>query len=107
MIPHLSLKKFKNSRMIILSFFIFIIVVVYLFTALQCNQKDKIVTHNGESTEGYFQFARDPSEQPVVSSGRTGWPIFPSDPAVWKDSEGYHLFYTTYFCSKDGTYYYS
>jgi predicted GH43/DUF377 family glycosyl hydrolase len=61
---------------------------------------------NGEQP-GHFQFTRDPSTGPVVSSGTAGWPIFPSDPAVVKDAEGYHLFYTTYFCKAHGTYYYS
>ena len=39
-----------------------------------------------------------PSTAPVISSGRIGWPILTSDPAVYIDEEGYHLFYTTFFC---------
>jgi predicted GH43/DUF377 family glycosyl hydrolase len=52
-------------------------------------------------------FSRDPAGMPVISSGSAGWPIFPTDPGVVADSEGYHLFYTSYFCNAGGTYYYS
>lgn len=52
-------------------------------------------------------FNRDPAGQSVISSGSAGWPIFPTDPGVIADSEGYHLFYTSYFCNANGTYYYS
>jgi predicted GH43/DUF377 family glycosyl hydrolase len=52
-------------------------------------------------------FSRDPAGAPVISSGSAGWPIFPTDPGVVADSEGYHLFYTSYFCNAGGTYYYS
>jgi hypothetical protein len=43
-------------------------------------------------------FTLSPGAQPVVSSGRLGWPVLTSDPNVYADDEGYHLFYTTYFC---------
>ncbi len=56
---------------------------------------------------GTFTFQRDPAGQPVISSGTAGWPIFPSDPAVLKDDEGYHLFFTTLFCKSGGSYYFS
>jgi hypothetical protein len=39
-----------------------------------------------------------PEAEPVISSGRLGWPILTSDPDVYVDDEGYHLFYTTFFC---------
>ena len=54
-----------------------------------------------------LEFTRQPAGTPVVYSGTNGWPIFPTDPAVIKDGEGYHLFYTTYFCKSGGSYYYS
>jgi predicted GH43/DUF377 family glycosyl hydrolase len=52
-------------------------------------------------------FTRQPAAEAVVQSGRAGWPIFPTDPCVVKDDEGYHLFYTSYFCNAGGEYYYS
>lgn len=54
-----------------------------------------------------LEFRKDPADMPVISSGTAGWPIFPSDPAVLKDEEGYHLFFTTIFCKKSGSYYFS
>jgi len=54
-----------------------------------------------------LEFTKDPADTPVISSGTAGWPIFPSDPAVLKDGEGYHLFFTTIFCKKSGSYYFS
>ncbi|MEJ2355798.1 MAG: hypothetical protein P8Y62_07860 [candidate division WOR-3 bacterium] len=54
-----------------------------------------------------FSFLRDPASGPVVSSGSAGWPMFPTDPAVIKDEQGYHLFYTSLFCKANGIYYYS
>ena len=54
-----------------------------------------------------LEFAKDPAGEPVISSGTAGWPIFPADPAVLKDNEGYHLFFTTLFCKSGGSYYYS
>lgn len=52
-------------------------------------------------------FTLQPDSQPVISSGRAGWPILPSDPNVYVDAEGYHLFVSTYFCWRDGRYVYS
>jgi predicted GH43/DUF377 family glycosyl hydrolase len=54
-----------------------------------------------------LEFIKNPAGGPVVSSGTAGWPIFPADPAVLKDNEGYHLFFTTLFCKSGGSYYYS
>lgn len=63
--------------------------------------------HSGDKLSDYFSFVKDPASQPVVSSGTAGWPMFPTDPAVVKDEEGYHLFYTSLFCNASGTYHYS
>jgi hypothetical protein len=52
-------------------------------------------------------FTLEPDSQPVVSSGRAGWPILPSDPNIYVDAEGYHLFYSTLFCRRDGGYVYA
>lgn len=54
-----------------------------------------------------LEFTEDPADRPVISSGTAGWPIFPSDPGVLKDEEGYHLFFTTIFCKKSGSYHFS
>jgi hypothetical protein len=75
--------------------------------ASTCSQNNCAGPQNGDPAAAHFAFSRDPANQPVVSSGTAGWPIFPSDPAVIKDAEGYHLFYTSYFCKSHGTYYYS
>ena len=72
-----------------------------------CARDKKIGPPGGNPQGPHFTFGRDPADQPVVSSGTAGWPIFPADPAVVKDAEGYHLFYTTYFCKANGNYYYS
>ena len=52
-------------------------------------------------------FARLPTEAPTISSGTFGWPIMVFDPGVYADAEGYHLFFTTPFCRRDGTRSYS
>lgn len=66
---------------------------------------------DGTGTDGSGKtapvFSRNPVSEAVVSSGRAGWPIFPTDPCVIADSDGYHLFYTSYFCQASGSYYYS
>ena len=54
-----------------------------------------------------LEFRKDPMDVPVIGSGSAGWPIFPSDPCVIKDEEGYHMFFTTIFCKSTGSYYYS
>jgi predicted GH43/DUF377 family glycosyl hydrolase len=72
-----------------------------------CSEKKGTNPQKEDPVEHSFVFTKSPENQPVVSSGKTGWPIFPSDPAVIKDSEGYHLFYTSIFCNAGGSYYYS
>lgn len=52
-------------------------------------------------------FAQQPESAPVISSGRAGLPILPLDPAIYIDAEGYHLFFSSYFCWRDGRYVYS
>jgi hypothetical protein len=53
------------------------------------------------------QFSKSPADHAVFESGRANLPIFPSDPNLYRDDEGYHLFFTTIFCQKDGQYYYA
>ncbi len=69
--------------------------------------KDNKGTGGDVTTPPLLVFTREPATEPVVLSGRAGWPIFPTDPCVIADSEGYHLFYTSYFCRASGSYYYS
>lgn len=52
-------------------------------------------------------FTLQPDSGPVISSGWAGLPILPVDPNVYIDAEGYHLFYSSYFCWRDGRYVYS
>lgn len=52
-------------------------------------------------------FALQPGNAPTISSGRAGLPIVATDPSVYVDDEGYHLFYSTFFCQRDGGHSYS
>lgn len=52
-------------------------------------------------------FVIQPSTRPTISSGRAGWPILPVDPSIYVDDEGYHLFYSTFFCRREHGYEYS
>ncbi|MBI5531873.1 MAG: hypothetical protein HY898_04105 [Deltaproteobacteria bacterium] len=52
-------------------------------------------------------FVRQPDDRPVISSGVAGLPMLVADPAVYSDAEGYHLFYTTLFCKKGDSFYFS
>lgn len=52
-------------------------------------------------------FSNQPATAPTISSGRAGWPLMTTDPSVYVDAEGYHLFYTTLFCQREGTWVYS
>jgi hypothetical protein len=53
-------------------------------------------------------FVREPADRAVISSGIAGWPSLVADPCVVADGEGYHLFYTAFFCQKpDGSFSYS
>jgi predicted GH43/DUF377 family glycosyl hydrolase len=64
-------------------------------------------TSQSQTQSTTLSFIKEPSNAPVISSGLKGWPMFPTDPCVIKDNEGYHLFYTSLFCKKDGSHYYS
>jgi hypothetical protein len=77
----------------------FTVLIMIVFGMSKCNSADKL--------SDYFSFVRDPASDPVVSSGTAGCPMFPTDPAVIKDEQGYHLFYTSLFCNASGTYHYS
>ncbi|HUU44484.1 MAG TPA: hypothetical protein VM118_02020 [Acidobacteriota bacterium] len=79
---------------------------VLLVCGIGCSSKATQPGGNGQ-TPPDLAFNRDPAAAPVISSGSEGWPIFPTDPGVIADSEGYHLFYTSYFCKASGAYYYS
>lgn len=50
-----------------------------------------------------LNFAKDPADRPVIASGVAGWPAFPADPAVIRDEEGYHLFFTNIFVPHGGS----
>jgi hypothetical protein len=69
--------------------------------------KDSKGTDTGGKVTSQLVFSRVPATEPVVSSGRANWPIFPTDPCVIMDAEGFHLFYTSYFCNAHGIYHYS
>jgi hypothetical protein len=63
-----------------------------------------------ENTErGDFpSFVRDPGDRPVVLSGVADWPSLVADPSIIADGEGYHLFYTAFFCREpDGSWSFS
>ena len=70
-----------------------------------CDNDDTVQPPESNHTD--LVFVRDPASAPVILSGSEGWPIFPTDPGVIADAEGYHLFYTSYFCKAKGDYYYS
>jgi hypothetical protein len=52
-------------------------------------------------------FTNQPATAPTISSGRAGWPLLATDPNVYVDAEGYHLFYTTWFCQRERDWVYS
>jgi predicted GH43/DUF377 family glycosyl hydrolase len=43
-----------------------------------------------------------PPERPVIDAGTPGMPVLVMDPMVLADAEGYHLFYSTFFCKSVG-----
>lgn len=47
-------------------------------------------------------FQRLPGERPVIESGTAETPLLVMDAMVLADGEGYHLFYSTLFCKRDG-----
>jgi hypothetical protein len=53
----------------------------------------------GEPGKGSFpSFVRNPADRPVIGSGVAGLPTLVADPCVLADDEGYHLFYSAFFC---------
>ncbi len=76
------------------------------FSATGCSSDNTSIVATPPPPAG-LRFERDPATVPVVSSGTAGWPIFPTDPGIIADSDGYHLFYCSYFCNAGGEYYYS
>jgi len=60
---------------------------------------------SGKCDDAPFQFRKEPGA--IVLAGGAGAPMFASDPAVYRDDEGYHLFHTNIFCKKDGAFYFS
>lgn len=52
-------------------------------------------------------FIKSPDDTFVLGAGRANLPITNHDPAIFADEEGYHLFFTSYFCQKNNTWYYS
>lgn len=53
------------------------------------------------------EFVKTPADAAVIASGWADSPIFMTDPAVYTDEEGLHLFYTAIFCEKGGNPYYA
>jgi hypothetical protein len=45
-----------------------------------------------------LEFNRDPADVPVLSSGTDDTPMIVMDPCAIKDAEGYHLFFSSFFC---------
>jgi hypothetical protein len=75
--------------------------------AVGCHRDDPAQPQPPSIPAAAPSFTRQPAADAVVQSGRAGWPIFPTDPCVVEDAEGYHLFYTSYFCNAGGIYHYS
>lgn len=45
-----------------------------------------------------LEFAREPADRPVLSSGTSATPMIVMDPCVVADGNGYHLFFSSFFC---------
>jgi predicted GH43/DUF377 family glycosyl hydrolase len=54
-----------------------------------------------------LSFTKQPADTFVLGAGKANLPITCHDPALYEDAEGYHLFFTSYFCQKNGTWFYS
>lgn len=52
-------------------------------------------------------FDRAPADAAVIAGGWADTPIFMTDPMVYTDDEGLHLFYTALFCNKSGEWFYA
>jgi hypothetical protein len=55
-----------------------------------------------QSQDRVLTFVKTPADKPVIKAGLAGAPVFVTDPVVYTDAEGLHLFYTSIFCEKDG-----
>lgn len=85
--------------------YLFMLALLALIAVLPAGCESATSNSQPESTD--LNFTKSPADEPVISSGSEGWPIFPSDPCVIKDDEGYHIFFTTIFCKSGDSYYYS
>lgn len=52
-------------------------------------------------------FEKSPADAPVIAAGLANAPVFMTDPVVYTDDEGLHLFYTAIFCQKAGKAYFA
>jgi len=52
-------------------------------------------------------FTRQPSDNFVLGAGKANLPITCHDPAIYEDQDGYHLFFTSYYCKKNFAWFYS
>lgn len=43
-------------------------------------------------------FVREPAGRPVLTSGTADTPMIVMDPCVIADADGFHLFFTSFFC---------
>ena len=54
-----------------------------------------------------LSFTKRPADNFVLGAGKANLPITCHDPAIFVDQDGYHLFFTSYFCKKNNTWFYS
>jgi hypothetical protein len=77
-----------------------------LSLAAGCGSQDR--PQENATSQDFPAFVREPVDRAVISSGVAGWPSLVADPCVVADGEGYHLFYTAFFCQMpDGSFSYS
>ena len=43
-------------------------------------------------------FSREPVDRPVLTSGTADTPMIVMDPCVISDADGFHLFFSSFFC---------
>lgn len=55
----------------------------------------------------FLYVTKSPSDHPVISTGVAGSPMITADPFIFKDAEGYHLFFSSLFCWNGSNYYFS
>jgi predicted GH43/DUF377 family glycosyl hydrolase len=79
------------------------LVLVVLFLAAGGASAGSGADDSADQARETLAFRRQPLDRPVIDSGTPGRPVLVMDPMVLADSEGYHLFYSTFFCKSDGS----